>query len=413
MNGEKLREENKPADRDHTSSIPDRRVAPAGVVPKQAQGYLMAGLAILILLAVMFSRNHAKIQEKSNSPQPLVASSDVNQRKIQELEQDLTAEQHQANIERAKRETSVRDEEVQGSARLDSSPIAVPTAAPAPAPNEPVHDPILDAEKSLLFKARFASNLVGEAGSAMKEATVRATSEGQSAGAPLGEPGDAKLEGPPEPLPASPNSKRDAEVNVNVAHGNPYVVFEGSVIDAVLLNRLAGDFVGPIKVMVTNPVFSQNRQHVLIPEGTFLLGEAQKVSGFGQRRLSVSFHRLIMPDGYSADLDQFHGLDQAGDVGLKDRVNNHYLATFGVSIALGLISGAAEASSGAGINETGSDLYRQGMASSLAQSGTNVLDRFLNVLPTITIREGHRVKVYITQDMLLPAYENHAIRGDI
>ena len=34
---------------------------------------------------------------------------------------------------------------------------------------------------------------------------------------------------------------------------------------------------------------------------------------------------MIMPDGYSVDLDQFHGLDQIGEEGLKDKVNNHYL----------------------------------------------------------------------------------------
>ena len=35
------------------------------------------------------------------------------------------------------------------------------------------------------------------------------------------------------------------------------------------------------------------------------------------RRLAVVFHRLIMPDGYSVDLDQFHGLAQIGQEGLK------------------------------------------------------------------------------------------------
>jgi len=56
-------------------------------------------------------------------------------------------------------------------------------------------------------------------------------------------------------------------------------------------------------------------------------------------------------------------------------------------------------------------MYRQGMASSLSASGANVLDKFINIPPTITIREGHRIKVYITQDMLLPAYENHDMPG--
>jgi Bacterial conjugation TrbI-like protein len=75
-----------------------------------------------------------------------------------------------------------------------------------------------------------------------------------------------------------------------------------------------------------------------------MLGEARKIgsAGFGQQtRLAVAFHRMIMPDGYSVDLDQFHGLDQIGEEGLKDQVNNHYLEIFGSSIALGVITGAA------------------------------------------------------------------------
>jgi type IV secretion system protein TrbI len=206
--------------------------------------------------------------------------------------------------------------------------------------------------------------------------------------------------------------KRAPEVNVNSAHGQPFVLFEGTTIDTALVNRLDGEFSGPVKVMVTNPVYSQDRQHVLIPEGTFILGDAQKVSGFGQKRLAVAFHRLLMPDGYSVDLDQFHGLDQVGETGLKDKVNNHYVAIFGASIALGIIAGAAEATSNnAGYNESGSEAYRSGVASSLSQSSANVLDKFINIPPTITIREGHRIKVYITQDMLLPAYENHDMPG--
>ena len=57
----------------------------------------------------------------------------------------------------------------------------------------------------------------------------------------------------------------------------------------------------------------------------------------------------------------------------------------------------------------GTDAYKYGVASSLSQSATTILDQFINIPPTITIREGHRVKVYISQDLLLPAYENHTI----
>src|SRR5579864_8351464 len=166
--------------------------------------------------------------------------------------------------------------------------------------------------------------------------------------------------------------------------------------------------------MVTNSVYSHDRQHVLIPEGSNILGEVRAVQGFGQRRLAVIFHRLIMPDGYSVDLDQFHGLNQVGETGLKDQVNNHYVQIFGASIALGVIAGAAETSaSNAGVYANGVDAYKTGVASSLSQSSARVLDKFLSIMPTLTIREGYRVKVYMTGDLLLPAYENHTVPPNI
>jgi type IV secretion system protein VirB10 len=179
------------------------------------------------------------------------------------------------------------------------------------------------------------------------------------------------------------------------------------------MNRLDGDAAGPVKVLVSNPLYSHDHQHVIIPEGTVVLGEAKKIgaTGFGQqRRMAVVFHRLIMPDGYSVDLDQFHGLDQIGEEGMKDKVNNHYFEIFGASIALGVIAGAGEIEEGGGaISTSGSQAFTTGTAASVSQSANTILDRFMQIPPTITIREGHRVKVYFTQDMLLPAYTNHAI----
>ena len=207
--------------------------------------------------------------------------------------------------------------------------------------------------------------------------------------------------------------KRSAEVNIDSAVGQPYVIYEGLTMDTILMNRLDGDEPGPVKVMVLSPVYSHDHQHVLIPDGTIVFGEARKIgsTGFGQqRRMAVVFHRMIMPDGYSVDLDQFHGLDQVGEEGLNDKVNNHYLEIFGTSIALGVISGAAQIAAGGGtITTSGSQAFTTGAASSVSQSATSVLDRFIQIPPTITIREGHRIKVYFTQDMLLPAYENHII----
>jgi type IV secretion system protein TrbI len=390
-------------------AVRDKRILPEGVVPKQAQGYVVAGLAVLILLAVMFSKNHPKPTPKEATSSPTVASTDANQRKIQELEQDLSADQRQSQQTAAQRAgTAPLTAGGTGSAANAAQPgVASPaTQLPPPVaaqPTEPPRDPVADAEKALAFKARFASNLVSSDGGATRSS---AESTGPSDNAP------ARSASLPQAATTATDKKRAPEVNVNSAHGQPFVVFEGTTIDTVLVNRLDGEFAGPLKVMVTNPIYSQDRQHLLIPEGTFILGEVQKVSGLGAKRLAVTFHRLLMPDGYSVDLDQFHGLDQAGATGLKDKVNNHYVEIFGASIALGVIAGAAQASNNnAGYNQSGTEAYKSGIASSLSQSSANVLDRFINIPPTITIREGHRIKVYITQDMLLPAYENHDMPG--
>ena len=219
-------------------------------------------------------------------------------------------------------------------------------------------------------------------------------------------PGD-----PPAVEPAG--YKRPVEANIDSATGQPYLIYEGTFLDTVLMNRLDGDSSGPVKVLVSNPLYSHDHQHVIIPDGTVVLGEAKKIgaAGFGQqRRMAVVFHRLIMPDGYSVDLDQFHGLDQIGEEGLKDKVNNHYLQIFGTSIALGIIAGAGEITAGGGtITTSGSQAFTNGAAGGVSQSASTILDRFIQIPPTITIREGHRVKVYFSQDLLLPAYENHTI----
>jgi type IV secretory pathway VirB10-like protein len=394
-------------------ALRDKRSVPEGVVPKQAQGYVVAGLAVLILLAVMFSKNHAKIAPGA-PPNPASFSNDANARRIAELEQNLSAEQRQSQQQG---QQQIQKPGGTAGAPANSAVVqaggSVAPAAQSSSAAEPPRDPVADAERAIAFKSRFASNLVSADAGTPRPSASAADSADAIVRPRVND--DATTPNPDSrQVPSSSSEqKRAPEVSVNAAHGQPYVLFEGTTIDTTLLNRLNGDFSGPVKVMVTNSIYSHDNQHVLIPEGTFLLGDVQKVSDLGHRRLAVTFHRMIMPDGYSVDLDKFHGLNQIGETGLNDKVNSHYIEIFGTSIALGVIAGAAESTTNSGFNESGSDAIRQGMASSLSASAAHVLDRFMNVLPTITINEGHRIKVYLTQDLLLPAYENHSIPGDI
>jgi type IV secretion system protein VirB10 len=185
-------------------------------------------------------------------------------------------------------------------------------------------------------------------------------------------------------------------------------ILEGTIVDAVLTNRLDGTTAAPVNCLVTNPLYSHSGQHIVIPAGARLLGETKPVQTVGETRLAVAFHRLLMPDGRTYRLDQFLGLNQIGDAGLKDKVNHHYLATFGAAAAVGLISGLSQYVGSAGLGQGDGNertvIIAGGVSDAASQAALQVMNRFLNRLPTITIREGHRVKVYLTSDLELPAY---------
>ena len=176
-------------------------------------------------------------------------------------------------------------------------------------------------------------------------------------------------------------------------------IYEGSFLEAALVTQLSGDFPGPVLAVVSVPFYSADRQRILVPRGARVLGTAQAVANQDQARLAVSFHRLILPDGRWVSLD-FHGLNQLGEGALKDQVNRHYFSMFAAVGAVGVLSGLTAARGNP--YEGGVAGFRAGAGQGLGQAATRILDRFLNRLPTLTIRAGHRLRVWFTSDVLVP-----------
>jgi type IV secretion system protein VirB10 len=433
-------------------TIPDPKLQqavnePKGVIRKNLKVWIFLGASAVVVTAGLISNwtkkesGHAAASQHAN-PQP--ALQDNTDNNVQDLKNQLAAERQREAQAAAQAAQASNDPMVMNGTPMQPAAIAgfSPAAQvglctpgqpcqqqgvyaqPQVSPEEQQAQQLAARERELAYNARFASNLVYARSSDAQVASRQDPNPalGNEAQAAVGRPFEQQAESSLIPSRTGADKKntsedspgkRSSEVNIDSAVGQPYVIYEGLTMDTILMNRLDGDAPGQVKVMVSSPVYSHDRQHVLIPDGTVVLGEARKIgsNGFGQqRRMAVVFHRMIMPDGYSVDLDQFHGLDQIGEEGLKDKVNNHYFEIFGTSIALGVISGAGQIAAGGGtITTSGSQAFTTGAASSVSQSATTVLDRFIQIPPTITIREGHRIKVYFTQDMLLPAYENHTI----
>ncbi len=177
-------------------------------------------------------------------------------------------------------------------------------------------------------------------------------------------------------------------------------IYEGSFLEGALVTQLSGDFPGPALAQVSVPFYSSDRQRVLIPRGTRAIGTARAVTDRDQTRMAVGFHRLVFADGRWVSL-KFEGLDQVGTTALKDKVNRHYLQMFAAAGAVGVLSGLTL--QGSNPYAGGLQGFRAGAGQGFGQGATQILSRFLNRLPTVTIRAGHRLRIWFAADVLIPA----------
>ena len=184
-----------------------------------------------------------------------------------------------------------------------------------------------------------------------------------------------------------------------------YTLYEGEFLEAVLTNRLSGDFSGPVNAMVSADAYDRTRQRLLVPRGTRALGRAERIENWDQSRLLVTFHRLVLPDGRAIPLDRSAGLNQLGETGLKDIVNRRYVSTIAVAGAVGALAGLTQAVSPQGVYASRLGAARVSAGTGLAGAAERLLERFLNRMPKITVREGHRLRIHLTADLHLRAYD--------
>jgi type IV secretion system protein TrbI len=190
--------------------------------------------------------------------------------------------------------------------------------------------------------------------------------------------------------------------------GQLYRVFEGTVLEGVVTNHIDGGLSGPILVMLTTDYYSHDHQQLLLPQGTRLIGTVGTVNGDQQRKLMVTFHRAVCPDGFSIDLDKAPGLDQIGTTGIATKVNHGYLMMFTAAAAVGGLGGLAQIGNSGSILDPSTQI-RNGISAETAQEGEQILNHFLNRLPIITLKEGSRARVYIGRDILIPSYSERRV----
>jgi type IV secretion system protein VirB10 len=179
-----------------------------------------------------------------------------------------------------------------------------------------------------------------------------------------------------------------------------YVVQAGSVIPAALITGLLSDLPGQVTAQVTENVYdSPSGSYLLIPQGSKLVGTYDSQVSFGQNRLLLVWTRLILPDGRSIVLERQPGADPEGYTGLEDEVDQHW-GRLAMAAALSTVMGiGTELGSNANDSSIASAL-RQGSSNSLSQTGQQVVQRNLNIQPTLTVRPGFPMRVIINRDLV-------------
>lgn len=214
--------------------------------------------------------------------------------------------------------------------------------------------------------------------------------------------------------PVSVAAKTDKQTNPMAPYdfdaydGRLYRVFEGTVLEGVVTNHIEGGFSGPIMVSLTTDLYSHDHQQLLLPQGTRLLGDVQSVGNAQQRKMFVTFHRAICPDGFSLEFAKYIGLDQIGTTGLATKVDHGYLQAFAAAAAIGGLGGLAQIGNNGSVLDPSVQI-RNGISGQSAVEGEQVLNHFLNRLPIITLKEGSRARVYIGTDLLIPSYAEHRV----
>lgn len=189
---------------------------------------------------------------------------------------------------------------------------------------------------------------------------------------------------------------------------SPYQVMAGTIIPAALVTGINSDLPGQVIANVTEAVYdTATGTHLLIPQGSRLIGRYDSQVAFGQRRVLLVWTRLILPDTSSVALDRLPGIDPAGYAGLEDGVDWHWdriLAGAALSTLLGVGAELAAPESRTDGNRI-VVATREGAQDAVNQVGQEITRRNMSIQPTLTIRPGFPMRVMVNKDLVLRPYQ--------
>lgn len=188
----------------------------------------------------------------------------------------------------------------------------------------------------------------------------------------------------------------------------------GTIIEAVLVTGINTDLPGEIQARVTENVYdSQTKTKLLIPQGTILIASYNSSISFSQSRVQIAWNTLIRPDGFQIDLGNMNAVDSQGFSGIKGRLNEHlfqYAKAAGIITAFTILNDEFTYSANSTQNESLQNIIatNQGIVN---QMSANIIDRVMNIQPTLTVKPGIILNITLNANLLIPPLPDYPTSG--
>lgn len=185
-------------------------------------------------------------------------------------------------------------------------------------------------------------------------------------------------------------------------------IWQGTIFDATLTSDICTDLPGECTAVITKNIYSsQDGRYLLIPQNSKLLGSYNSSISYSQNRVQVGWHTLIRPDGYMVNLGNFNATDKKGASGLTGMINDHpwaYLKAIALMSAVNIVNSELQATAASSTNEYVQNVMAnsQEVATTLGQK---LIDRAMDVQPTIKIKAGTVINIVANTNLELPVLE--------
>ncbi|MBK7024111.1 MAG: TrbI/VirB10 family protein [Sulfuritalea sp.] len=187
---------------------------------------------------------------------------------------------------------------------------------------------------------------------------------------------------------------------------SPFELRAGFVIPGTLISGINSQLPGQIMAQVAQNVYdTPTGKHLLIPQGSRLVGRYSSDVAYGQARVLVAWQRIVFPDGKAIDIGAMPGADGVGYAGFTDQVNNHYLRLFGSALLMSAVTAGITYSQGQNQGNsvygapTASSAMSEALGQQLGQVTAQLIAKNMNIAPTLEIRPGYRFNVIVARDM--------------